>query len=75
VIWNSSLSAKYDRKFSLEAIENRFNNVEKSTYITLADIKKDPDFRDRRIFKSISTMFCCIERKPIGGKTGGYKAV
>lgn len=44
MIWNNSLSAKYDRKFNLEAIENRFNNVEKSTYITLADLKKDPDF-------------------------------
>lgn len=42
--WNSSLSAKYDKKFSLEAIENRFNNVQKCTYITLADLKKNPDF-------------------------------
>lgn len=42
--WNDSLSAKYNKVFSLEAIENRFNNMQKCTYLTLAELKKLPDF-------------------------------
>lgn len=44
MIWNSSLSAKYNKAFSLEAIESRFKNMQKSTYLTLEDLKKTPDF-------------------------------
>lgn len=42
--WNDSLSEKYDKEKSLEAIKNRFNNVHKSIYITLEKLKKDKDF-------------------------------
>ncbi len=42
--WNSSLSSKYDQAFSLEAIKNRFNNLYKSTSITLSEIMKDEGF-------------------------------
>lgn len=44
MVWNSSLSAKYDKAFSLEAIKKRFNNMQKCTYLTLTELKKTPDF-------------------------------
>ncbi|AKP53761.1 hypothetical protein [Cyclobacterium amurskyense] len=44
MVWESSLSKKYDKAFSLGAIENRFNNMRKCTYLTLADLGKQPDF-------------------------------
>lgn len=44
MVWDSSLSKKYNKKFSLDAIENRFNNMQKCTYLTLAELKKLPDF-------------------------------
>ncbi|UCS93287.1 hypothetical protein KZP23_22000 [Echinicola marina] len=44
MVWESSLSEKYDKVFSLGAIENRFNNIRKCTYLTLADLRKLPDF-------------------------------
>lgn len=44
MIWDSSLSKKYNKKFSLESIENRFNNMQKCTYLTLAELKKLPSF-------------------------------
>jgi hypothetical protein len=44
MVWDSSLSAKYDKSFSLRAIENRFNNMEKSIYLTIKELKKLPDF-------------------------------
>ncbi len=44
MIWDSSLSAKYDKAFSLKAIENRFNNASKCTYLTLAELRKTLDF-------------------------------
>ncbi|WP_281335977.1 dsDNA nuclease domain-containing protein [Flavobacterium eburneipallidum] len=44
VVWDNSLSQKYNKKFSLEAIENRFNNMQKCTYLTLAELKKLPCF-------------------------------
>lgn len=44
MVWDSSLSQKYNKKFSLEAIENRFNNMQKCTYLTLAELKKLPCF-------------------------------
>lgn len=44
MVWDSSLSAKYNKAFSLEAIENRFNNMHKCTYLTLEELKKLPDF-------------------------------
>ena len=42
--WQDALSEKYDENFSLEAIKNRNNNVKKSIYITLEELKKEPDF-------------------------------
>ncbi|MDV3837635.1 hypothetical protein CMU32_12215 [Elizabethkingia anophelis] len=44
IIWRNDLSTKYDNNFSLKAIKNRYTNAEKCIYITLAKIKKDPDF-------------------------------
>lgn len=44
MVWDSSLSTKYDKAFSIEAIENRFNNMQKCIYITLEELKKLPDF-------------------------------
>lgn len=44
MVWDSSLSKKYNKRFSLEAIENRFNNMQKCTYLTLAELKKLPSF-------------------------------
>lgn len=43
--WKNDLSAKYNRDFSIEAIKNRFNNVQKSVYLTLKELKQDPEFR------------------------------
>ena len=42
--WQDTLSEKYYENFSLEAIKNRNNNVKKSIYITLEELKKEPDF-------------------------------
>lgn len=42
--WQDTLSEKYDKNFSLEAIKNRNNNVKKSIYITLEELKQEPDF-------------------------------
>ncbi|PKQ46079.1 hypothetical protein [Confluentibacter flavum] len=42
--WDDSLSEKYDVGFSVEAIENRFNNTKKSIYITIEKLKKDNEF-------------------------------
>lgn len=44
MVWESSLSPKYDKAFSLEAIENRFNNMQECTYLTVEELKKTPDF-------------------------------
>lgn len=44
MVWDSSLSEKYDRAFSLDAIKNRFNNMKKCTYVTLEKLRKLPDF-------------------------------
>ncbi|QHC84728.1 hypothetical protein AS589_07990 [Empedobacter brevis] len=44
MVWDSSLSVKYDKSFCLEAIENRFNNVQKCIYLTLEELRKIPDF-------------------------------
>lgn len=44
MVWDSSLSGKYNGKFSIEAIENRFNNMQKCTYLTLEKVKQLPDF-------------------------------
>lgn len=44
MVWESSLSEKYNKAFSLGAIENRFNNMRKCTYLTLAELRKLPDF-------------------------------
>ncbi|MCT4173475.1 hypothetical protein HZP56_10860 [Elizabethkingia anophelis] len=46
MVWNDSLSAKYDQQFSVDAIKNRFNNAVKSISLTLQELKKDPDFPD-----------------------------
>lgn len=43
--WNDSLSTKYDKTFSIESINNRFNNLQKSTYLTFDNLKKDKLFR------------------------------
>jgi hypothetical protein len=42
--WNDSLSTKYDSLFSLEAIKNRFNNTQKCIYLTMEELKHDPEF-------------------------------
>lgn len=42
--WQSSLSSKYDKSFSLDSIKNRFNNAEKCMYITLNKLTKNPEF-------------------------------
>ncbi|WP_241280371.1 hypothetical protein [Chryseobacterium cucumeris] len=42
--WQDTLSEKYDKSFSLDAIKNRNNNVKKSIYITLKELKQDPNF-------------------------------
>lgn len=42
--WQNSLSEKYDKSFNLEAIKNRNNNVQKSIYITLEELKQESDF-------------------------------
>ncbi len=44
--WQSSLSQKYDKSLSLDAIKNRFYNAEKCMYITLSKLKNDPDFHE-----------------------------
>lgn len=44
MIWDNSLSLKYNKTFSLEAIKNRFNNMHKCTYLTLNELKKNPNF-------------------------------
>lgn len=44
MMWNSSLSGKYNKSFSIEAIKNRFNNVSKTTYLTLSGLKNDPGY-------------------------------
>lgn len=44
MVWDSSLSIKYNKAFSLEAIENRFNNIHKCTYLTLEELKILPNF-------------------------------
>lgn len=44
MVWDSSLSKKYNKKFSLDTIENRFDNMQKCTYLTLAELEKSPDF-------------------------------
>lgn len=44
MVWNNSLSKKYDKAFSIEAIRNRFENIQKCTYLTLAELKKNSDF-------------------------------
>ncbi|WP_199117820.1 hypothetical protein [Pedobacter sp. ASV28] len=44
MVWDGSLSAKYDKVFSLHAIENRFNNMQKCTYLTLGKLRELPDF-------------------------------
>ena len=42
--WDDSLSSKYNKDFSIEAIKNRFNNTKNSTYITIEKLKKDKEF-------------------------------
>lgn len=44
MVWDNSLSSKYDKTFSIQAIENRFDNMQKCTYLTLAELKKLPEF-------------------------------
>jgi len=44
MVWDDSISAKYDQEFSLRAIKNRFNNTGECTYLTLKDLQKDPEF-------------------------------
>lgn len=44
--WNSSLSSKYNRDFSLNAIKNRFDNLYKNTYLTMARLKNEQGFVD-----------------------------
>ena len=44
MIWNDSLSPKYSRTFSIEAIKNRLENTYKSTYLTLAELKRNSNF-------------------------------
>lgn len=46
MLWNNSLSYKYDRAFSVEAIQNRFKKTKKSTYITLENLKDNQEFKD-----------------------------
>lgn len=42
--WKNSLSQKYDREFCIEAIKNRFNNTHKCIYLTLNELKQEPNF-------------------------------
>jgi hypothetical protein len=42
--WKNSLSEKYDREFCIEAIKDRFSNTKKCIYITLNELKLNPDF-------------------------------
>lgn len=42
--WKDSLSSKYDKAFCVEAIKNRFNNTYPCIYITLDELKKNPEF-------------------------------
>ncbi len=42
--WNDSLSEKYNKEFSLDAIKNRFNNVKPNIYLTLEYLKLDKGF-------------------------------
>lgn len=42
--WQDTLSEKYDKTFNLEAIKNRNNNVKKSIYLTLGELKREPEF-------------------------------
>ena len=44
--WNDSLSKKYNKIFSIEAIKNRFNNSYKSIHLTLERLKKEENFVD-----------------------------
>lgn len=42
--WNDSLSEKYTQESAVEAIKNRFNNVNNCIYLTLEKLKEDKDF-------------------------------
>jgi hypothetical protein len=42
--WLDTLSEKYDKDFSIEAIKNRFNNAHKCIYKTLEELKQEPEF-------------------------------
>ena len=42
--WDDSISKKYDKDFSIEAIKNRFNNMENSTYLTIGRLKDNLEF-------------------------------
>lgn len=42
--WQDKLSEKYDKTFSLDSIRNRNNNVKKNIYLTLEELKREPDF-------------------------------
>ncbi|MBW1297781.1 dsDNA nuclease domain-containing protein [Aquimarina litoralis] len=44
--WRHELSKKYNQEKALEAIKNRFNNTDKSIYLTLSDLKQNPEFPD-----------------------------
>ncbi|WP_199142096.1 hypothetical protein, partial [Pedobacter sp. ASV12] len=44
MVWNDTLSKKYDREFNLRAITNRFENIKQCTYLTLENLKKDRKF-------------------------------
>lgn len=44
--WKDSLSDKYDKEFSIQAIKNRFNNTYKCIYLTLNKLKTESDFAD-----------------------------
>ncbi|MBI1836412.1 MAG: hypothetical protein HYR91_04015 [Flavobacteriia bacterium] len=42
--WNDSISKKYSKEKSIEGIKNRFNNCQKSIYMTIENLKQDPRF-------------------------------
>lgn len=44
MVWNNSLSNKYDNEKALKGIENRFNNSHKCIYLTLEKLKKEAGF-------------------------------
>ncbi len=44
MIYDDSLSSKYDHESAITAIRNRFENINKCMHLTLEELKKDPSF-------------------------------